>query len=84
MKDRRSSHGELRCLLCGRCLANIERDAAHQLHLRQATGSAHPRVTVKVLRGKLHCARCGGRAFVEWDLMASIPMSAPAQTPAAA
>ncbi|MFN8559834.1 MAG: hypothetical protein U0531_21620 [Dehalococcoidia bacterium] len=63
------SYGEIRCLLCGRCLADVESAADGRVILRRSANTDGPRTTVRMVRGRLHCARCGGRAFVEWDLM---------------
>lgn len=69
MTTTRSSSGEVHCLLCGRCLAEIESDPDGVLHLRRFAGADRAQAMVRVVHGKLHCGRCGGRAFVEWDLV---------------
>ena len=68
MSTSHPTQGEVRCLLCGRCLAEVRTGEDGRLHLRRISGQ-DPRDTVRMVRGKLQCARCGGRAFVEWDLM---------------
>jgi hypothetical protein len=67
-----SEHGEIHCLLCGRYLADIRTGSDGQSRLRRAPHGEHPATMVKLMGGRLHCARCGGRAFVEWDLTASV------------
>jgi hypothetical protein len=64
MNTMQSEQGEIHCLLCGRYLADIRTTSEGQSRLRRAL--------VKLVGGRLHCARCGGRAFVEWDLTASV------------
>ncbi len=67
----RSQYGEIHCLMCGRYLADIEADANGRMKLGRARNGENPARSVWVKAGRLHCARCGGRAFVEWDLMPS-------------
>lgn len=62
------TYGEVHCLLCGRCLAEVRTGDDGRLHLRRIPGQ-DPNESVRLVRGRLQCARCGGRAFVEWDLM---------------
>ncbi len=68
MSSVQPTYGEVHCLLCGRCLAEVRTGDDGRLHLRRVAAQ-DPRDTVRIVRGKLQCARCGGRAFVEWDLM---------------
>ena len=58
-------HGEVHCMLCGRCVADIEVREDGRLHLSSPRSSEDGRIKVRVVAGKLHCGRCGGRAFVE-------------------
>ncbi len=62
-------YGEVHCLLCGRYLADIEAGPAGQLRLRRPKQGERAAGTVS--GGRLHCGKCGGRAFVEWDLLFS-------------
>jgi hypothetical protein len=72
MSDTNIEHGEIHCLLCGRYLADICHGADGSLRLLRAPHGEQPQTMVKLVGGRLHCARCGGRAFVEWDLVATI------------
>lgn len=69
MNDAHLDHGEIHCLLCGRYLADIERTDKGLMRLIPAPNCAKPASRVRVERGRLHCAICGGRAWVEWDLL---------------
>jgi hypothetical protein len=71
-------HGEIHCLLCGRYLADIRTTSDGHARLRRAPHGEHPAATVKLVGRRLHCARCGGRAFIEWDLTTSASASASA------
>jgi hypothetical protein len=69
MNSTQTTYGEVHCLLCGRCLADIATGPDGRLRLRRTRSAGEPKDMVRLVRGKLHCARCGGRAFVEWDLL---------------
>ncbi len=64
-----NQQGEVRCMLCGRYVADIEVRDGGRLHLSSPRNSQDDRITVRVVAGKLHCGRCGGRAWVEWDML---------------
>jgi hypothetical protein len=72
MNATRVEQGEIHCLLCGRYLADIRSGGDGSVRLSRAPHGGHPQDMVKLVSGRLHCARCGGRAFVEWDLNASV------------
>jgi hypothetical protein len=69
MDDHR--RGEVHCIACGRCIADIELRADGRLYLNPPAGAGRD-MAVRVAGGRLHCARCGGRAFVEWDLLSGL------------
>lgn len=55
---------DVTCLNCGRDLGEIEnRDGRVRLLRAGAQG-----VTPRIVRGRLACGRCGGRALVEQSL----------------
>jgi hypothetical protein len=58
--------GEVRCLACGRYLADAADVGSATLRLMPVGGAARP--AVRLLGGKPFCLHCGGRAFVEFDL----------------
>jgi hypothetical protein len=58
--------GEVRCLACGRYLADAAEVAPATLSL-VARGGAE-RAEVRLRNGRPFCRHCGGRAFVEFDL----------------
>ncbi len=62
-------HGEVRCLLCGRYLADITRLEDGRLTLRRPPHGEEPARTLRRQGSALHCRKCGGRAFIEWELM---------------
>ena len=64
-----TERGELHCLLCGRYLADVEAHADGKVHLRRPPQVRDLNDVVRIVDGKLHCTHCGGRAFVEWDLL---------------
>lgn len=73
-----NEYGEVRCLLCGRYLCDISsEDGRMRLLDRKHAGGG--RENLKLVRGKLHCARCSGRAFVEWDLLGPATRNVPSQ-----
>jgi hypothetical protein len=72
MNDTRTEQGEIHCLLCGRYLADIRAGVDGRMRLSRAPHGEHPQDTVRLVNGRLHCARCGGRAFVEWNLTTSV------------
>jgi DNA-directed RNA polymerase subunit RPC12/RpoP len=57
--------GEVRCVNCGRVLAELVRDpVSSRLRLRRAPQQSE--LLVRVVAGRvLRCQRCQGRAFVE-------------------
>jgi hypothetical protein len=61
--------GEVRCLLCGRYLADITLLEDGRLELHRPPHGETPDQTLCLRRGALHCRKCGGRAFIEWELM---------------
>lgn len=72
MHETQVEQGEVHCLLCGRYLADIRYGGDGSLRLLRAPHGDRLQDTIKVLGGRLHCARCGGRAFIEWDLTATV------------
>lgn len=71
MSNPKTERGEVRCLLCGRYLADINRTGA-ALRLVRAPHGSSVHDSIRLTAGRLHCVRCGGRAFVEWDLMVGV------------
>lgn len=69
MNEANVDHGEIHCMLCGRYLADIERTSDGRMRLIAAPNGEQPATRVRVERGRLHCAVCGGRAWAEWDLL---------------
>lgn len=63
-------HGEIHCLLCGRYLADIAANGSHMRLIRPRNGPTGP-IRIRLQNGRLYCTHCGGRAFVEWDLLPS-------------
>ncbi len=61
--------GEVRCLLCGRYLADITLLEDGRLVLHRPPHGDDPARTLRLRGGALHCRKCGGRAFIEWELM---------------
>jgi len=59
--------GEVHCLTCGRYLADITEGKGSKLRLLPITGQTRHGVTLK--GGKPFCRHCGGRAFVEYDVV---------------
>ncbi len=62
-------HGELRCLLCGRYLADITLHGDGRVELHRPPHGEDPARTLRRQGNALHCRKCGGRAFIEWDLL---------------
>ncbi|MER3420745.1 MAG: hypothetical protein C4290_09585 [Chloroflexota bacterium] len=62
-------HGEVRCLLCGRYLADATIGEDGRVTLLPAPRGEDPTRTVRLRGGALHCTKCGGRAFIEQDLL---------------
>lgn len=62
-------HGEVRCLLCGRYLADAAVGEGGRVTLLPAPHGEPPARTLRLRGGALHCAKCGGRAFIERDLL---------------
>jgi hypothetical protein len=71
MTEHQGEFGEIRCMLCGRHLADIQAHEDGRLQLMRPNAGAKSRASVRVDGGRLHCTHCGGRAFVEWDLLPS-------------
>jgi hypothetical protein len=70
MNETNAEYGEVHCMLCGRHLADIRSHEDGKLQLLRPRNGAVA-ATVRVAAGKLTCTNCGGRAFVEWDLLPS-------------
>ncbi|MHB8578018.1 MAG: hypothetical protein ACYDCQ_22120 [Dehalococcoidia bacterium] len=64
--------GEVHCLTCGRYLADITEGEGSKLRLLPVYG--HARHQVELRQGKPFCRHCGGRAFVEYDVVRGFPV----------
>ena len=68
---------ELRCLSCGRHLADLVRLPAGRSVLDHPAGLPERPLLVRVEGGRPHCAHCGGRAWVERPLLHDLPARPP-------
>jgi hypothetical protein len=65
LQERLTHVGDIRCLNCGRSLAEVIRDGeTGKMSLRPAANQSKVQVVVAGRR-MLRCARCHGRAFAE-------------------
>jgi hypothetical protein len=55
-----SVHGIISCLNCSRNLGEVAREGDRIRLVRLDLGELSP-------RGRLHCRRCRGFAFIDWD-----------------
>jgi hypothetical protein len=56
----RAMHGTISCLNCSRTLGEVTREGGHVRLVRLSLGELSP-------RGRVHCCRCRGFAFVDWE-----------------
>ena len=66
--------GEVHCLACGRYLADATSTDSQPLRLTPIGGKG--RVPVRVERGHAFCLYCGGRAFLENEIVKRSPVVA--------
>jgi len=53
-------YGTVSCLNCGRSLGDVTRAGGRVRLLRLSLGELSP-------RGRLHCGRCKGFAWIDWE-----------------
>ena len=70
--------GEVHCLACGRYLADAISTDSQPLRLTPIGGKG--RVPVRVERGHAFCLYCGGRAFLENEIVKRSPVVAQHET----
>jgi hypothetical protein len=69
--------GEVHCLACGRYLADATSTDSEPLRLTPIGGRG--RVPVRVQKGHAFCLYCGGRAFLENEIVKRSPVVAQAE-----
>jgi hypothetical protein len=71
--------GELRCLNCGRHLADIVVAASGRTRIEHPAGQETRPILLAADREGLRCGRCGGRAMMERPIGIDTPRTARSQ-----
>jgi hypothetical protein len=56
----RSMQGTISCINCSRSLGEVAREGDRVRVVRMTLGELSP-------RGRLHCRRCNGFAYIDWE-----------------